>query len=393
MKRNFLFPFAILLFAIPAIAQDQADSTPENPRIVELSEQLTEAVDEFRTAVREAQRLGFQYVNAETFSDAIPFSDEFYDKIKQGNVIRERLIPIAIELFNLKMSGTDRAEDQLVHLVTNIMKLKFDRGEYSQAYELSQKLTENNPENEFAKLYVARAGMLTNDFGTRVESIIRKHREFFDDDDSEEVSDTEKMLIANFKVMRELFKKELGIRKTEAAADDLPRVNVTTTKGEFVIELFENEAPQTVANFISLVESGHYDGMLFHTVIDKTAAETGVLMEDGKVKQLDYTIYDEFSEPDARMNFAGTVSLNSENANSGCSRFFVSLAPLPSFNNKQTVFGRVLTGLDTVYRLNHTYKIEGNTQIKIEDVKPDRVISAKVIRKRDHSYEPIKVEK
>ena len=197
----------------------------------------------------------------------------------------------------------------------------------------------------------------------------------------------------NIKLMQELFEKERKIREAEAKADDLPRVKFTTTCGDFVMELFENEAPQTVANFISLVEAGHYDGLLFHTVISQTAAETGIFTESGTVRQLDYTIYDEFDRPDARLNFSGSVSLNSDKPNSGAARFFVSLAPLPNFNNKQTVFGRVLTGMDTVYRIQHTHKITDKAQIKIEDAKPDKVISAEVIRKRDHEYRPTKVEK
>jgi hypothetical protein len=55
---------------------------------------------------------------------------------------------------------------------------------------------------------------------------------------------------------------EQAVRKQEAAADDLPRVKLETSKGTIVIELFENEAPQAVANFVSLVEKKYYDGLM-----------------------------------------------------------------------------------------------------------------------------------
>ena len=57
---------------------------------------------------------------------------------------------------------------------------------------------------------------------------------------------------------------EMARRKAEAEADDLPRVRISTSKGDVVVELFENEAPNTVANFVSLAEKGFYNGTKFH---------------------------------------------------------------------------------------------------------------------------------
>jgi hypothetical protein len=81
---------------------------------------------------------------------------------------------------------------------------------------------------------------------------------------------------------RELWEKESEIRAAEAAADDLPRVKLTTTKGEIVLELFENEAPQTVANFVTLVKQGFYDGSPFHRVLPKFMAQGGAKGEEGQ---------------------------------------------------------------------------------------------------------------
>ena len=67
--------------------------------------------------------------------------------------------------------------------------------------------------------------------------------------------------------------KELEIREAEAAADDLPRVKLSTDVGDIVIELFENEAPETVGNFINLVENGFYDGLTFHRVLGAFMAQ------------------------------------------------------------------------------------------------------------------------
>ena len=66
---------------------------------------------------------------------------------------------------------------------------------------------------------------------------------------------------------------EQKVREKEAQADDLPRVRLQTNKGEIVVELFENEAPETVGNFISLVEKGYYNGLSFHRVLDPSRHE------------------------------------------------------------------------------------------------------------------------
>jgi hypothetical protein len=58
--------------------------------------------------------------------------------------------------------------------------------------------------------------------------------------------------------------REQTLRAAELAADDLPRVLLTTTQGDIELELFENEAPKTVANHVYLVEQGFYDGLTFY---------------------------------------------------------------------------------------------------------------------------------
>ena len=75
---------------------------------------------------------------------------------------------------------------------------------------------------------------------------------------------------------RDLWAKEQQIRAAEAAANDLPRVKFETSKGNIVIELFENEAPQATANFITLVKSGFYDGVVFHRVLPQFMAQGAI---------------------------------------------------------------------------------------------------------------------
>ncbi|HIF31619.1 MAG TPA: peptidylprolyl isomerase, partial [Planctomycetaceae bacterium] len=78
------------------------------------------------------------------------------------------------------------------------------------------------------------------------------------------------------------WKEEKAIREKEAAADDLPRVVLHTTEGDIVLELFENEAPETVGNFINLLEKGFYDGRSFFRVTRGFLAQTGCPKDNGE---------------------------------------------------------------------------------------------------------------
>ena len=76
----------------------------------------------------------------------------------------------------------------------------------------------------------------------------------------------------------EFWKTEQAVRAKEAALEGdqaLPRVAFETGRGKIVFELFENEAPNTVANFISLIEGGKYDGVKFHRIINTFMAQGG----------------------------------------------------------------------------------------------------------------------
>lgn len=182
----------------------------------------------------------------------------------------------------------------------------------------------------------------------------------------------------------ELWAEEEIIRAAELEADNLPRVELITDKGRIVLELFENEAPNTVANFISLIESGFYDLTKFHRV------ETGSVTQGGDPNTKpdgtgiaglggpDYRIHDEFSRDGSRKHFAGSLSM-AKNAvpDSGGSQFFLTHRPTINLNGKHTVFGRILEGLDVA------------RSMEVDDL----LLTAIVLRKRDHEYTPDTLEK
>lgn len=187
---------------------------------------------------------------------------------------------------------------------------------------------------------------------------------------------------------KEIF-EELMIRQAEAKADDLPRVKLTTAKGEIIVELFENEAPDTVGNFISLVRAGYYDGLTFHRVMDQFMAQAGK-KEGGP----GYQIYDEFLSPESRKHFTGYISMaNTGMPNSGSAEFFLTTVRTDGLDGKHTVFGKVISGMDVVRLLTVTYQASPTSRagIEIPGTTPDTIEKAEVIRAREHEYQPKKV--
>ncbi|MGM0489629.1 MAG: peptidylprolyl isomerase [Planctomycetota bacterium] len=166
----------------------------------------------------------------------------------------------------------------------------------------------------------------------------------------------------------------------------MPRVKLETTKGDIVVELFENEAPDTVGNFVYLVKRGFYDELTFHDVQSGFMAQTGCPHGDGTGGP-GYTIYDECDKPGARKHFRGVLSMANRNVpNSGDSQFFITYRPAPRLDGRHTVFGRVIEGMDVVTRLQR------RTPQDPEPPEPDKILKAEVLRDRGHEYLPNKVQ-
>jgi len=177
---------------------------------------------------------------------------------------------------------------------------------------------------------------------------------------------------------------EADRRAAEKAADDLPRVKLATSAGDVVVELFENEAPNTVANFISLVEKGFYDGTPFHRVISGFMAQGGDPTGTG-TSGPGYAIACETEAAGARKHFLGTLSMAHAGKNTGGSQFFLTFRPTDHLDGKHTVFGRVIEGFEVLPQLMRTQDERGQA---VSGVTPDTIVKAEVVRKRAHPYEP-----
>ncbi len=181
---------------------------------------------------------------------------------------------------------------------------------------------------------------------------------------------------------REKWNRELMIRRLESSTDDLPRVKFETTAGDFVVELFETHAPQTVGNFLSLVEKHLYDDLIFFRVVPGEFAQTGCPSGDG-TGDPGYLIPCECDREEIRHHFAGTLSMVNNGKDTGGSQFRILHQPSGQYDGKNTAFGRVIEGMDVVYQLRRIDKTKTDT---VNNNEPVKIIKATVLRKRDHDY-------
>ncbi|HEX2222056.1 MAG TPA: peptidylprolyl isomerase [Candidatus Limnocylindria bacterium] len=121
------------------------------------------------------------------------------------------------------------------------------------------------------------------------------------------------------------------------------RARIRTARGEIVCELFADQAPLTVENFVNLARSGFYDGTTFHRVIPGFMAQAGDPTGTGRGGP-GYQFNDEFSAS-LRHDSAGVLSMANAGPNTNGSQFFITLAPTPHLDGRHSVFGRVVEGM------------------------------------------------
>ncbi len=120
---------------------------------------------------------------------------------------------------------------------------------------------------------------------------------------------------------------------------------IETNKGIIQFKFFKDDAPQTVANFIKLVEEHFYEHLTWHRVVPGFVIQGGCPQGDGTGGP-GYTIKAEFN---ARPHLSGTVAMaRAFDPDSAGSQFYICLNPQPSLDGKYTVFGQVTEGMDVV---------------------------------------------
>jgi len=124
---------------------------------------------------------------------------------------------------------------------------------------------------------------------------------------------------------------------------------IETARGTIKFELFDDDAPLSVANFVKLARAGFYDGLTFHRVVKEPrpfVIQGGDPLGNG-MGNPGYTIEGEFSP--TRQHLEGTVAMaRSRDPNSAGCQFYICLAPAPELDTQYAIFGQVIEGMDAV---------------------------------------------
>lgn len=157
-------------------------------------------------------------------------------------------------------------------------------------------------------------------------------------------------------------------------ADENPQVAIKTSKGTIVAELYPDKAPVTVANFLDLVDSDFYAGVIFHRVIAGFMVQTGGFDENMKQQDPNETIVNESSN--GLSNLRGTLAMaRTSDPHSASSQFYINvndntfLDKAPG-NDGYAVFGKVTEGMDVVedIELSDTHTVAGHADVPKEAI-------------------------
>lgn len=166
----------------------------------------------------------------------------------------------------------------------------------------------------------------------------------------------------------------LGGTVTGTANAENIKVELDTTKGKIQLELFQDQTPVTVANFVNLIERGYYNGIKFHRVIPDFMVQTGDPDGTG-MGGPGYEFEDEFIS-ELKHSTPGILSMANRGPRTNGSQFFITHVPTPWLDGKHTVFGKVLSGQDIVDAIKQGDEIKtakitaGNAAAVLEKAKP-----------------------
>ena len=369
----------------PAAAEDSPASPEELPE--EYRQELQARIDQFRAKRQELEKaIGHQseiyirFLNGEQNS---PEDREAFTE--QRNKVRAILDDAYLSALSILQIGFD---EEAATFMATMIQHRYGRDIYdAPTLEGAARLVDGGSQLKYLFETAARSAVVCGEF-----EIAKKIYDAMLDENQEEV---DSRLEFNLDEYRKQFESEAELRKAERAEDRLPRVLFTTTQGDFVVELFIDQAPSTVSHFIRLVEDGFYNGLDFFQVIDHLLALTGDPGGTG-TGNCGQFLRDEHARPGARKALRGSLVMakipmpddsNSFIPNSASSQFAILLLPILTASEQQTVFGTVIGGMDVVSRLRRVdpYKEKKTGEVLYP---PDSIIEATVLRRPEVLPEP-----
>ena len=337
--------------------------------------------EQWRGVLADLSSLRVEYRSADS-RRRTDIEKQWKELIGKATALQDQLIQTAQQAFVEAPNADPKVTDLLLGVLTDW----YERDDYEKMFPLGKLLMDNKCENKQVAMLAGIAAFCVNEFGL-AETWLEQAKSYIEAGKrGDKAVQVAAMDLGNIPYTKDAWAKEKQLREAEAKADNLPRVLLKTSQGDIELELFENEAPNSVANFISLVEKGFYNGLTFHRVLPGFMAQGGCPKGDGTGDD-GYKIAAEFPRPDHRFHFRGSLAMaRSQDPDSAGTQFYMMFAPAKSLDGGYTVFGRILNGYDVLAKLKR------RDPDKPDAPSPDKILEAKVIRKRSHEYVPKKVE-
>ena len=308
---------------------------------------------------------------------------QYAELVTQGEEMQSQLISAASTAYAKRPADNK----DLINFLLTISQMEIAREQYETGLRILQTLIDNGIDPPGIYPLAIKTAVNANEFELAKTFLDMQEKKGVDPND---VTYGENRALVEYCL--QLWRREEIFRDSDRAGELLPRVKLQTNKGEIELELFENEAPNTVANFIALVEKGFYDGLEFYRVVGGEEAYAGCPNGDGAGGP-GYSIDNESQNPNLRCHFRGSISMVNSDVSPGSSKFFICFTPRGQYDGRHTVFGHVVRGMDVLAKLQRrvprdkmSTAINPHSNIVIPPA--DRIISATVVRKRPHSYKP-----
>lgn len=388
MNKNLRWTFILLftaLFAMAstAVAQDADAETAEDVSAAaddnsELQAQFDTVFEQWKKVLGDMRMLRAESELAED-AELSQMQAEYDALIRKGEDLIPQLRDAAIAIFRAAPNENRQISSWLTTIVSDYVT--GDR--YEEALPAVQALVDGASENPEIYNNAGIIAFVMNDYDAAGE--------YFEKAAAAGVlTGQSQQMMSELENYRRFWEREKRLRdEADALTGDerLPRVKIETNQGSIVVELFEDEAPETVANFIHLVESGFYDGLTFHRVLPGFMAQGGCPEGDGRGGP-GYQIYCECENPGHRKHFRGSLSMAHAGRDTGGSQFFLTFTQAPQLNGDHTVFGRVVEGMDVLAKIRRR---DPDKPAELALI-PDKMLKVEVLNKRDHVYEPNKVK-
>lgn len=361
MKQTTIFRYLlVIILAAPAFGDEPTpDFDATHRKWMKLDAEIDAIIESYR--------------KAETDEERNALRQRYEKSATESRKLLPQLRLSAVAQLKAEGSSDERVSKTLIGLLASDVR----QDEYEAALDLGALLAKHGVDDPVVDSFVGIAAYCADDFA-KAETHLTKAKE------ANALTRTAEVCLSDVAKAKAAWAKELQIRATEKTANDLPQVRMETNKGTLLIELYENEAPQAVGNFISLVESGFYNGLSFHRVLPGFMAQGGC--PDGLgTGGPGYKIYCECKEDNYRRHFRGSLSMAHAGPDTGGSQFFLTFKRTAHLDGRHTVFGRVVEGLDVLAQLQRRNPQQSGQP------DPDTMVKVEVVRKREHEYKPVKV--